>query len=96
MAGKLEWQSAREKCWEFGTDLAVVESEAANLVVASKLKSLILERCGRNFRSVFFKLILQIVISSTSSEIPQNPFDDKPALVQVMAYCRHETSNYRN
>ena len=34
--GKLDWQSARENCWDFGMDLAVVESEAANIIVASK------------------------------------------------------------
>ena len=35
--GELDWQSAREKCWELGMDLATVESEEANLLVGSKL-----------------------------------------------------------
>ena len=34
---KLDWQSAREKCWELGMDLAIVESEEAKLLVGSNL-----------------------------------------------------------
>ena len=36
LGGQLDWQSAREKCWETGMDLAIVESEEANNFLASK------------------------------------------------------------
>ena len=35
VGGKLDWQSARERCCEIGMDLAIVESEEANLLVGS-------------------------------------------------------------
>ena len=36
LGGQMDWQSAREKCWETGMDLAIVESEEANNLLASK------------------------------------------------------------
>ena len=50
-------------------------------------------------KSVIFKLLLWIHICSYSYVIslrgmPQNPFDDNPTLVQVMAWCRQAASHY--
>ena len=36
LGGQLDWQRARVKCWETGMDLAIVESEEANNLLASK------------------------------------------------------------
>ena len=49
-------------------------------------------RCGSNFMSVFFKLILQITILSISWEFDlkwllQHTFDEKSTFVKVMARC---------
>ena len=51
------------------------------------------------FTSVFFKLILWFDILSTFCGtglrwMPQNPIDDKSALVWVMACCHQATNNY--
>ena len=56
-----------------------------------RINSLTPGRCGSNFTSVFLKVILEIVIFSTSCEIvlrwvPENPIEDKITLVQVMAF----------
>ena len=56
-------------------------------------------RCGSNFKSVIFKHILRITFIKASCEIaprwiPQNTFDDKSTLVQVMAWCRQAPSHY--
>ena len=49
-------------------------------------------RCSWNLKSVIFKVILRIDISSISCEIalmsmPQDLIDDKSTLVQVLAWC---------
>ena len=56
-------------------------------------------RFENNFQNVFFKLISWIETLSNSCEtvlrrMPQNPSDDMPTLVQVMAWCRQATSYY--
>ena len=58
--------------------------------------------CGSNFKRVVLELILQIDILNTQfCEIahmwmPQNPIDEKLALVQVMAWCRHQAITWAN
>ena len=52
-----------------------------------------------NFKSIIFQHVLWIKFMSTSYEIalkwmPQNQFDDKSTLVQVMALCHQATSHY--
>ena len=37
VGGKLDWQNAREKYWEPGMNLAIVESEEVNTLVGSNL-----------------------------------------------------------
>ena len=64
-----------------------------------RVKPLVLGRCGSNFKSVITEHILQIKFISTSCEIPpssmpQNTFNDKLKLVQVMVWCHHATSQY--
>ena len=56
-------------------------------------------RCGSNFTSAIFKLILRNDTLSTPCKIvliwvPQNPIDEKSTLVQVMAWCCQATSHY--
>ena len=51
------------------------------------------------FQNCNFKLVLRIDVLSISCEIalrrmPQNPFDDKSILFQVMAWCLQATSQY--
>ena len=66
------------------------------------VNSLVPERCGSNFTSVFLNLILWIHILSLSYDtglrwVPQNLlaiFGDKSTLVQVMAWCSQATSHY--
>ena len=63
------------------------------------INSLAAGRCGNNFKSIIFKLIFQIDILNNSYRIalrrmPQNPFDDKSVLVQVMAWCHQTTSHH--
>ena len=68
-------------------DITVIEPMNLNPLALKKLGS------------VFSKLILGIHILRTFYEInvrwmPQNPTDDKSALVQVMIWCRQATSHY--
>ena len=54
------------------------------------INSLAPGRCGRNFQSVVSEHMFQMKFMSTSCEIadrsmPQNTFDEKSTLVQVMA-----------
>ena len=63
--------------------------------------SLAPKRCGCDFISTFFKLILRIDVMNSSCEIclrwmPQNPIDDKSTLVQVMGWCHQATSYHLN
>ena len=57
-------------------------------------------RCGNDFQNIIFKQIFQIDILRNLYEIafrrmPQNPFDKKSTLVQVlMAWCDQATSHY--
>ena len=59
------------------------------------LTPLVLDRCGYNFTTVFFKLIFQInnLISSCYRWMPMNPIDES-TLVQVMVWCCQATSHY--
>ena len=51
-------------------------------------------RCGSNFTSIFFKLVLWIDTWGDGLKlIPQNPIDDKSTLVQIMSWCQ-ATSHY--
>ena len=64
-----------------------------------RLNSLAPGRCGNHFKSVISKHMLWIKFMGTSCEIalrrmPQNTFDNKPTLVQVMAWCSQATSRY--
>ena len=57
------------------------------------LNSLAPGRCLSNFESLFFEYMLRIKFMSTSDKIafwwmPQNTFDDKSTLVNVMVWCR--------
>ena len=71
-----------------------------NLVLAPALVNpLAHERCWSNFTSASFKIILQIDILSTPSDIglswvPLNLTDGKSTLVQVMAWCCQATTHY--
>ena len=64
------------------------------------INSLAPGRCDFNFKSVISEHMLQIkFMTSTSVEIalrwmPQNTFDDKSTLVQVIAWCHQSTSLY--
>ena len=65
---------------------------------ASMVNSLAAGRCGSNSKSAIFKYMLRIEFKSICeivlTWIPQNTFDDKSTLVQVMAWCRQPTSYY--
>ena len=61
--------------------------------------SLVSGRCDCNLRLLIFKLMWRIDIQRISCEIarrwmPQDLTEDKSALVQLMAWCHQETSNY--
>ena len=64
------------------------------------INSLAPGRCGYNPKLIFFfKIITRLDIWNISCEIalrwmPQNTFDDKSTLVQVMAWCCQATSHY--
>ena len=56
-------------------------------------------RYGSNFKSVVFKHMFRIKFVSTSSEIalrwiPENTFEGKSTMGQVMAWCSHASSHY--
>ena len=56
-------------------------------------------RAGNNFKSIIFKLIIQNSCLGTHCEIalmwmPQNSFDDKSALAQVIAWVHQVTNHY--
>ena len=56
-------------------------------------------RYGSNFENVSWRHMLQMKFMSSSGELalrwmPQNTFDDKSILAQVMAWCRQATSHY--
>ena len=64
------------------------------------MNSLWPETCKSNFISVFIKIILQSDIFRVlpaklvcEDWVPQNPFDDKSTMVQVMAWCLQATSH---
>ena len=64
-----------------------------------EVNSLAHERCGSNFTRVFsnpfYALISQVLpVNLIFRWVPQNPIDDAPILVQVMAWCRQATSHY--
>ena len=68
-----------------------------------RLYSLAPRRCGSNFKSRIFKLIIQNICSSlgTHCEITlkwmsQDVISEKSTLVQVMTWCRQVTSHYRS
>ena len=61
--------------------------------------SLATGRCGRSFKSIIFKLIIQNSRLDPCSEIalrwmPQDITDDKSILVQIMAWCHEARSHY--
>ena len=65
------------------------------------LNSLAPGRCGSDFdfKSIISENMLGIKFMRTSCEIalwwmPQNTFDGKSTLVQIMAWCRQATSHY--
>ena len=53
--------------------------------------------CGSNFKCVIPEHILQIKLMNTCEIAPRwillNTFDDQSSLIQVMAWCRQETSH---
>ena len=53
--------------------------------------------CGSNFKCVISEHILQIKLMNTCEIAPRwillNTFDDQSSLIQVMAWCRQETSH---
>ena len=56
-------------------------------------------RCASMFKSIILEHMLQIKFMIISCEIsvrwmPQNTFDDRSTLVQVMAWCLQATSHY--
>ena len=54
-----------------------------------------LGKCGSNFKSISFKLIIQNSCREiTVKWIPQNLTNEKSTLVQVMACCHQATSHY--
>ena len=76
-----------------------------NMILKDIFNSLAPEWCGSNFKSVISKHMLRIKFMSTSCQIdlrwiPQNTFDDKSTLIQVMkkkiimAWWRQTTSHY--
>ena len=82
----------RKQCWS--NSLAYIYGIRGRWV-----NSLAPSRWESNFKSVIFKLISQIDISSISYEIalgwiPQHLTDDKSTLVHVMAWCRQATGHY--
>ena len=63
--------------------------------------SLVLVRCGSTFKSVISKHMLWVKFWGTPCELvlrsmPQNIFDEKSTLFQVMAWCYQATSHYLN
>ena len=65
------------------------------------LKSLTPRKCGSNFKSILFKLIIQNTCSSLSTHfeivlrwMPQNFINEKAILGQVMAWCYQAPSHY--
>ena len=68
-------------------------------VSTGRVNSLVPGRCGRNFNSILFKLIIQNSILGIHCEITfrwmsHNLTDEKSALVQVMAWCLQAASHY--
>ena len=73
--------------------MLTVYNRGGNLL---KLTPLAPGRCDSNYKSVISKYMSQINFMKTSCIIglkwmPQNPFDDKSALLQVMAWCHQAT-----
>ena len=73
--------------------------EIKNVIQLMKVNSLTPGRCESNLQNVISDHILQIMFMGISYEIslkwmPQNTFDDKWTLIQVMALCRQSTSHY--
>ena len=67
--------------------------------VSPKFNSLAPGTCASNFKSVILEHVFRIKFVSTFCEIglrwmPQNTFDDKSTLVQVMAWCHQAASHY--
>ena len=61
--------------------------------------SLVPSRCGNDFKSMISRYILQVTSMKTSCEtalrrIPQNTFDNKSTLVQVMTWFPQATNHY--
>ena len=72
----------------------------ANSIV-KRFHSLILGWYGSNFKSTICKRIAQNSSLSTRSEVdlmwmPENTFDDKSTLVQLLAWCSQATNHYMN
>ena len=66
-----------------------------------RINSLVPGKCGSNFQTVIFKIILQRYVFNHSHKsalwsMPQNPYDDESTLVRVMSWCRQATSHYLN
>ena len=79
------------RCWDVGTLVPLPFT----------LNSLAPRRCGSNFKSMIFKLILQNNILATRGDIalrwmPQNLTNGKLTSVQEMAWCCQVTSHYVN
>ena len=88
---RCKWSSADRWCsnyiWVINNLIAY--SSPSYIRDGNHINSLAPKRCGSNSTSAVFKLILQIDNLSTSCGIglrgvPQNPFDHKSALVQIM------------
>ena len=88
-------------CQTGDTSLTVpmMVKSAIHITQPQWINSLAPGRCENIFTNLFFKHILRTDIWSTSCEIclnwvPQNPTDDRSALVHVMAWCHQATSHY--
>ena len=66
-------------------------------MILNRINSLTPERCGSNFESVISEHIMLriwVLAEIIRRWMPQNTFDDKSKLVQVMAWCCQATSHY--
>ena len=81
---------------EFFQDCKIVVAHVMTLAKKTKLYASFISldpgRCVSNFKSVISEPMLRIKFMRTSCDIafrlmPQNIFDDKSTLVQVMAWC---------
>ena len=83
--------------WQVTWGVGKLNYEWTKGVVIVRINLLAPGRCGCNLKNIIFKLMswTDILWAAIGVRwIPQNSIDDKPTLVQVMAWCHQATSHY--